>query len=104
MNFRTLIENIEKRPKAYLINESILELSNLLLGFSLSDHEKNEDEIYFFQYYDKFVNSYYSLDNMNYSWPYLLLLHTGGNEISALKNFFTIYHKFTNEHNTLSVP
>lgn len=98
MKFKTLIENIEKRPRGYLKNESLSEFSSLLLGFSLSDHEQDEEEIRFFQDFNMFVNSYYSLNNANYSWPYVLLLNTGGNEIAALKKIFTIYHEFANKN------
>lgn len=47
MKFKDLIGNIEKRPRGYLRNESVTELYVLLLGFSLSDHEKDTDEIDF---------------------------------------------------------
>lgn len=100
MKFKDLIGNIEKRPRGYLRNESVTELYVLLIGFSLSDHEKDTDEIDFFQHFNKYVNSYYSFQDTNYSWPYLLLLNTGGSECAALNMFFAIYHDFVSKYSS----
>ena len=100
MRFKELIENIEKRPRGYLRNESVTELYDLLLGFSLSDHEKDAEEIEFFQHFNKFVNLYYSFEDVNYPWSYLLLLNTGGSECAALYIFFAIYHDFVSKYSS----
>ena len=98
MKFKDLIGNIEKRPRGYLRNESVTELYVLLLGFSLSDHEKNTDEIDFFQHFNKYVNSYYSFQDTNYPWRYLLSLNTGSRKCDPLNMFFTIDHDFVCKH------
>ena len=94
MNFTKLISNIEKRPRAYLLNESIRDLYNLLLGFSLSDHEKDTEEIFFFDSFSSYVNTkVFGFRETNYSWEQVLMLLSGGNEQIALKNFFNLYHE-----------
>lgn len=100
MKFKDLIGNIEKRPRGYLRNDSVTELYVLLQGFSLSDHEKDAEETDFFQHFNKFVNLYYSFQDTNFSWPYLLLLNTGGSECAALNNFFAIYHDFVSKYSS----
>lgn len=97
MKFKELIENIELRPKSYLRNESILEFSTLLLGFSLSNHDIDKEEAIFFEHFNAYVNSCYNHDE-NYNWAYLFLILAGGDEKGALSNFYMNYHKFMSQY------
>ncbi len=91
MTFQNLLDNLEKRTKEYLLNEDVLELSMLLLGFSLSDHAIEEYEKFFFNHFNKYVNDYYFDDKANYTWESILILHSSGDKRIALEKFFEIH-------------
>ena len=94
-NIYDLLENIRKRPHAYLFKHSIIHLRTFLAGYGTAKLEQNipltEQDLEFDNFQQWIQEKYDVLSSK--SWA-IIILENSQDETEALNNFFELFEEF----------